>query len=200
MRALNRLFHYLGYSVFQLIWINRIWFFYFSFAWKNTKSKYYSYYKMLFVTSRQKWDVISCICILCFKTFLMRTWRNWHAPDCALWAHAGKALASLEGRPGQSTDGRIIAENENQEVMTLGPTFPLKKGSLKLTSYASQTPSGHNVLLPVFFYSFNILMTSSLLSNASFGGKHPAADCFIYYQWIYLFSQSLQSFISKEHI
>lgn len=137
---------------------------------------------MLFVTARWKWDVISYICILCFKTFLVITWGNWHVPDCALWTHAGKALPSLEGGPGQSTDGCFIAANENQEVMTLGPTFLPRKGSLKLISYASQTPSGH-----MFFYSFNVLMTSSLPSNASFGGKHPAADHFIYYHWIYLF-------------
>lgn len=84
--------------------------------------------------------------------------------------------------------------------MTLGPTSLPKKGNLKLKC---SIPGKHIVdmlSLSVFFYSFNILMTSSLLSNAYFGDKHPVADCFIYYQQIYLFCQSLQSFIYKEHI
>lgn len=70
------------------------------------------------------------------------------AANTSLWLlfYECKALASLKGGlagPDLSTDGHITAENENQEVMTSGPTFLRKGGSLKLTSYASQTPSGH---------------------------------------------------------
>ena len=140
------------------------------------------------------------ICILCFKTFLMITWGNWHVPDCALWTHAGKALPSLEGRPGQSTDGCIIAENENQEVMTLGPTFLPRKGSLKLISYASQTPSGH-----VFFCSVLLLFLTFWWPQA-YLVMHPLGaniqqqiTSFVITEFIY-FSQSLQSFVSRDLI
>lgn len=140
MIALNRFFHYLGSFIFPLIWINRIWLFYFfPFVWKN--------YQKLSITILVIQKVI-CNCqakIGCPSLYLHFVFQdisddNMRKLSCprlsfmnACWQDSGAV---------QNTDGCITAENKNQEVMTLGPIFLPKKGSLKLTSYASQTPNG----------------------------------------------------------